>query len=101
MDKCCSFLIKSLNLKKCLKNYFQYDEEKVSFNPKEKKIVIIQKTSTNDFNLQGDLTKLENYDLFKKFLKIPLVKIYIEEIFRPNKEIKSFQLEKIKVYLKK
>ena len=101
MDKCCSFLIKSLNLKKCLKNYFQYDEERDSFNPKEKKIVIIQKTSTNDFNLQGDLTKLENYDLFKKFLKIPLVKIYIEEIFRPNKEIKSFQLEKIKGIFKK
>ena len=30
------------------------------------------------------------------FLKKPLVKIYIEEIFLPNKEIKSFQISKIK-----
>ena len=39
---------------------------------------------------------MENYDIFKKFLSKPLVKIYIEEIFLPNKEIKSFQISKIK-----
>ena len=101
MNKCCSFLIKSLNLKKFLKNCIDSDEENENFNPKERKIVIIQKSSTNDFNLQGDFTLLENYDLFKNFLKIPLVQIYIEEVFRPNKEIKTFQLEKIKGIYKK
>ena len=101
MDKCYSYLLKFLNLKNCLKNYIQIDEENDSLKSKGNKRVIIQKSSTNDFNLQGDFTKLENYDLFKKFLKIPLVKIYIEEIFRPNKEIKSFQLEKIKGIYKK
>ena len=39
---------------------------------------------------------MENYDIFKKFLKKPLVKRYIQEIFLPNKEIKSFQISKIK-----
>ena len=101
MDKCCSFLLKTLHLKNCFKNYIQIDEEKDSFKQKENKIIIIQKSSTNDFNFQGDFTKLENYDLFKKFLNIPLVKIYIEEVFRPNKEIKSFQVEKIKGIYKK
>ena len=96
MAKCCSFLVKTFKLENCLKNYIQFVDEEDSNPPKQTNIVIIQKSSTNEFNLQGDYTKLENYDLFKKFLKIPLVQIYIEEIFRPNKEIKSFQLEKIK-----
>ena len=39
---------------------------------------------------------MENYDIFKKFLNKPFVKIYIEEIFLSNKEIKSFQISKIK-----
>ena len=101
MDKCCSFLVNFLHLKKCLKNYVKINEERDPFKQKENKIIIIQKSSTNDYNCQGDFTKLENYDLFKKFLNIPLVKIYIEEVFRPNKEIKSFQLEKIKGIYKK
>ena len=96
MDKCCSFLLKTLNLEKFLKKNKIKDDETDSFKQKDGKILIIQKTATNDFNLQGDFTKLENYDLFKKFLKIPLVKVYIEEVFRPNKEIRTFQLEKIK-----
>ena len=98
MKKCCSFLIDSLNLKKCLKYYIQNDDEDDYEDPiksNEGKTIIIQKTSNNGFNLQGNLKKLENYDLFKKFLKISLVQTYIEEVFRPNKEIKSFQLEKI------
>ena len=76
-------------------------EEYNSYQPDDGKIFIIQKSSTNDFNLQGDFTKLENYDLFEKFIKIRLVKIFIEEIFRPNKEIKTFQIEKIKGIFKK
>ena len=101
MNKCCSFLIESLNLKKCLKCHIHNDEEQDSLKPKEGKTIIIQRSSTNSFNLQGDFRKLENYDLFKEFLKIPLVQTYIEEVFRPNKEIKSFQLEKINGIFKK
>jgi hypothetical protein len=101
MNKCCSFLIESLNLKKCLKCNIHNDEEQDSLKSKECKTIIIQRSSTNGFNLQGDFTKLENYDLFKEFLKIPLVQTYIEEVFRPNKEIKSFQLEKINGIFKK
>ena len=99
MESLCSFLIKFFHLKKCIKKYNLISEKQ---ELKQKNVIlIIQKTSNNEFNLQGDFTKLENYDLFKKFLKIPLVKIYIEEIFLPNKEIKSFQLEKIKGIFKK
>ena len=56
---------------------------------------IIQKSSFNSYAPQGDYTKLENYNIFKNFIKKPLVKTYIEEIFLPNKEIKNFQIEKI------
>ncbi len=101
MDKFCSSLVKILHLKKCLKNYVKINEERDSFKQKENKIIILQKSSTNDYNFQGDFTKLENYNLFKEFINIPLVKIFIEEVFRPNKEIKSFQLEKIKGIYKK
>ena len=92
MDKCCSYLLKFLNFKNCIKNYIQIDEESDSINPKENKIIIIQKSSGNDFNLQGDLTKLENYDLFKKFLKIPLftklwkLKYILKKYFDPIKK---------------
>ncbi len=101
MDKCCSFIIKGLCLSKCLKNYMNLDEEHSTYQPNDGKLLIIQKSSTNDFNLQGDFTKMENYDLFKRFLKIPLVKVFIEEVFRPNKEIKSFQIKKIEGIFKK
>ena len=101
LKKCCSFITKTLNFSKCIKNYIKIGDEQNSNQPNDSKIFIIQKSSTNDFNLQGDFTKLENYDLFEKFLKIRLVKIYIEEIFLPNKEIKSFQIEKIKGIYKK
>ena len=56
---------------------------------------IIQKSSFNSYAPQGDYTKLENYNIFKNFIKKPLVKTYIEEIFLPNKLIKNFQIEKI------
>ena len=49
---------------------------------------------------ESNYFKKENFTqrnhLLKKFLNRPLVKIYIEEIFLPNKEIKSFQISKIK-----
>ena len=101
MNKCCSSLINLLNLKNCVKNLFQINRNDNTFKQKEKKLLIIQKSSNNNFNPQGDFTKLENYDLFQKFIKIPVVKVYIEEVFRPNKEIKSFQLEKISGIFKK
>ena len=77
------------------------DQDSSPKNKNSQKIIIIQKSSSNNFNVQGDYTKLENSDLFKKFLSVPLVQIYIEEVFRPNKEIKSFQLEKINGIFKK
>ena len=97
MKNCLSCCMKYLNLNKCFKHYIHLNEDQDS-SPKNKgssKIIILQKSSSNNFNVQGDFTKLENYDLFQKFLSIPLVQIYIEEVFRPNKEIKSFQLDKI------
>ena len=60
-----------------------------------------KRNSDNNISQSNVLLKLENYDLFQKFLSIPLVQIYIEEVFRPNKEIKSFQIEKIKGIFKK
>ena len=103
MKNCFSCCMKYLNLNKCFKHYINLNEDQDS-SPKNKgsfKIIILQKSSSNNFNVQGDFTKLENYDLFKKFLSIPLVQIYIEEVFRPNKEIRSFQLEKIEGIFKK
>ena len=96
MKNCLSCCMKYLNLNKCFKNYINLNESQNSpKSEKSRKIIILQKSSTNNFTYQGDFTKLENYDLFEKFLSEPLVQIYIEEVFRPNKEIKSFQLEKI------
>ena len=57
---------------------------------------IIQKSSFNSYAPQGNYKNLENYNIFKNFMNKPLVKIYIEEIFLPNKEIKDFQIKKIK-----
>ena len=57
---------------------------------------IIQKSSFNSYAPQGDYKHLENYNIFKNFINKPLVKTYIEEIFLPNKEIKDFQIKKIK-----
>ncbi len=102
MKNCLSCCMKYLNINNCLKHYIHLTEDQDSpKSEKSRKIIILQKSSSNNFNYQGDFTKLENYDLFQKFLSIPLVKIYIEEVFRPNKEIKSFQLEKIKGIFKK
>jgi hypothetical protein len=95
--------MKYLNLNQCIKHYINLNDDQDS-SPKNKtsrKIIILQKSSSNNFTFQGDFTKLENYYLFQKFLSIPLVQIYIEEVFRPNKEIKSFQIEKIKGIFKK
>ena len=103
MKKCLSCCMKYINVNKCFKHYINLNSNQDS-SPKNKnssKIIILQKSSSNNFNLQGDFTKLENYDLFQKFLSIPLVQTYIEEVFRPNKEIKSFQLKKIEGIFKK
>lgn len=60
------------------------------------KFQILQLSDTNDFIPQGNFEKLENYDLLYSFLSKPLVSIFINEIFRPNKTIKSFHYQKIK-----
>ncbi|MCQ2819741.1 MAG: hypothetical protein MJ252_20950 [archaeon] len=59
-------------------------------------IQIYQMSDTNTMLPQGDFKKFENGDLIIEFLKKPLVKIYIDEIFRPNKSIQEFHYEKIK-----
>ncbi len=61
-----------------------------------KKIKVLQLSSSNEFILQGNYKKLENYDILKSFLNKPLVKIYMNQIFKPNKTIKKFQYQKIK-----
>ena len=39
---------------------------------------------------------MENHDILKSFLSKPLVQTYFNELFRPNKNIKTFQYQKIK-----
>ena len=56
---------------------------------------VIQKSAFNSYSFQGNYKKLENYNLFKNFIKKPIVQTYIQEIFLPNKEIKDFQIKKI------
>lgn len=100
MTKCISLMFNRMN--ECIRktflreddSYHTHEDEAVSL--KNPTFQIIQKSSTNEYAPHGDYAKMENYDIFKKFIKKPLVKIYIEEIFLPNKEIKSFQISKIK-----
>ena len=109
MAKCISILYNRMFnciKKKLLKDFSSISEEeesatlKGSKNNKNNKgnipYKIIQKSSFNSYAPQGNYKKLENYNIFKNFIKKPLVKTYIEEIFLPNKEIKDFQYEKIK-----
>ena len=100
MAKCISLLCNRMT--ECIKifskednSYSNLEEESTSLKTPTP-FIIIQKSTTNEFTPHGDYKKMENYDIFKKFLEKPLVKIYIEEIFLPNKEIKSFQIDKIK-----
>lgn len=97
MFKCCYEII--YRIKKCFHKYstvsFNDTDEKTLLK-KNRNLKIYQISSSNKFVPQGDFTKMENYDIFYSFLQKPLVKIYIEEIFRPNKEIKSFQIEKVR-----
>ena len=101
MSKCIFLLFNRMN--ECVRktflfddnSYYNHEDETVSLKGSSS-FKIIQKSSTNEYVPHGDYTKMENYDIFKKFLNRPLVKIYIEEIFLPNKEIKSFQISKIK-----
>ena len=101
MTKCISLIFNRMNecVKKTLfrddNSYYNHDDEAISLK-NAPKYTIIQKSTTNEYVPHGDYTKMENYDILKKFLKRPLVKTYIEEIFLPNKEIKSFQVSKIK-----
>ena len=101
MTKCISLLFNRMN--ECVKKTFMFEDN--SYRNHEDESVslktsspfqIIQKSTTDEYAPHGDYTKMENYDILKKFLNRPLVKIYIEEIFLPNKEIKSFQISKIK-----
>ena len=58
MEKFCSCITKTFNFTKYFKNYMKIGEEHNSYQPDDGKIFIIQKSSTNDFNLQGDFTNL-------------------------------------------
>ena len=100
MTKCISLLFNRMN--ECIRKTFikednsYHSQEDETTTLKSPSIKILQKSTSNDYCPHGNYKKMENYDLFQKFLKKPLVKIYIEEIFLPNKEIKSFQIAKIK-----
>ena len=65
-------------------------------NFKYNKLKILQLTSNNEFLPQGIYENMENFDILKSFLSKPLVQIYFNELFRPNKNIKTFQYQKIK-----
>ena len=94
MYKCVNLLFR--RLKDCFRKTFSKEFGKLSSDDEESmSLKIIQKSSFNSYAPQGDYTKLENYNIFKNFINKPLVKTYIEEIFLPNKEIKSFQIKKI------
>ena len=60
------------------------------------KFKVLQISDANEFIPQGRFEKLPNYDLLYSFLSKPLVTIFINEIFRPNKTIKPYQYCKIK-----
>ena len=109
MSKCINLIYNRMT--HCIKKTFLKDFKSLSIdeesdNLKGKKInkgikgnipyKIIQKSSFNSYALQGDYKHMENYNIFKNFINKPLVKTYIEEIFLPNKEIKDFQIKKIK-----
>ena len=100
MTKCIHLIFNRLN--ECIRKSFMRDEysyhnhEDEEISLKNSYFQIIQKSTLNKYTPHGDYTKMENYDIFKNFLNKPLVKIYIEEVFLPNKEIKSFQISKIK-----
>lgn len=84
----------------CLKNYKKLSSEaqdgEETDNLKFRNIQVLQLSTTNEFLPQGNYKNFENYDLFKVFMSRPLVKIYLEEIFFPNKKMKNFQYQKIK-----
>ena len=65
-------------------------------NFKYNKLKILQLTSNNEFLPQGIYENMENHDILKSFLSKPLVQTYFNELFRPNKNIKTFQYQKIK-----
>jgi hypothetical protein len=76
--------------------YFRLENEETESKFEYQKIKVLQLSTSNEFILQGNYKKLENYDILNSFLNKPLVKIYINEIFKPNKTIKKFQYQKIK-----
>ena len=92
------FSLKRLISKKCpclSKKYYSKIISSEEETKQNKQIQILQ-ISENEFIPQGNYKHLENYSIIKSFLNKPLMKIYINEIFRPNKSIKSFQYQKIK-----
>ena len=76
--------------------YFRLENDETDSKFEYQKIKVLQLSTSNEFILQGNYKKLENYDILNSFLNKPLVKIYINEIFKPNKTIKKFQYQKIK-----
>ena len=100
MFKCISNTCNKIS--KCFKkakpkssNYESFHNDEIS-SLRNNNIKILQISSSNEFVPQGDYRSMENYDIFYSFLCKPLVKIYIEEIFKPNKEIKKFQAIKVR-----
>ena len=92
------FSLKRLISKKCpclSKKYYSKIISSEEDTKQNKQIQILQ-ISENEFIPQGNYKHLENYSIIKSLLNKPLMKIYINEIFRPNKSIKSFQYQKIK-----
>lgn len=109
MSKCINFLCGKMT--NCIKKTFLKDFKRLSEDEELSSLKfqklnknnkgntpykIIQKSSFNSYAPQGNYKKLENYNIFKNFIKKPLVQTYIQEIFLPNKEIKDFQIKKIK-----
>ena len=73
-------------------SFSQQNEPNFKYN----KLKILQLTPNNEFLPQGIYENMENFDILKSFLSKPLVQIYFNELFRPNKNIKTFQYQKIK-----
>ena len=100
MLKCISDTYNSAT--KCFKRVFglspnyDFSQNDEMSSLKYTKLKVLQLSSSDEFVLQGDYKNMENYDIFYSFLCKPLVKIYIEEIFKPNKEIKKFQASKVR-----
>ncbi len=89
--KCCKKITNN-NFIPLQTSFSQQNEPNFKYN----KLKILQLTPNNEFLPQGIYENMENFDILKSFLSKPLVQIYFNELFRPNKNIKTFQYQKIK-----